>query len=425
MKKKEILHLFLFIVFAGTVLFAVLFFANSSQSYNATLYANENKEIENSQIVATPPSEDPTVPKVVVATHHAIPEMVKALYITKWVTANQKSRERIEGIADRTEVNAVVIDIKDYSGKISFTVTDPALVALGSAENDIPNIRAIINELHAKNIYVIGRISTFQDPYLTEKHPEWAIVKKSDGTVWKDRKGLSFLDPANQHVWDYIVGLAKESYENGFDEINFDYVRYPSDGDIKNIDYKLVTDANGVKTTRADNLETFFKYLSSNLKTSVPNLKTSADLFGLVTSARDDLGIGQVLEKALPYFDYIAPMVYPSHYGDGEYGIAHPASEPYEIITHALADAKIKIEKFKTDLTKPEELRNRVSFSQIRPWIQDFNLGAKYTTDMVKLELKAAYDTGVNSWMIWDPANKYHEDALEKNPEITPQTTIQ
>ena len=407
--------MFLLVIFAGAVLIAVLFFVDSTESYDASIYASENTEdVLGAQEVAPLPVVDPTLPVIVAATHIPEPSTVKALYITKWVAGNTKSRERIIGIADRTEINAVVIDIKDYSGKVSFPLTDPALVALGSGERSIPNIREIINALHAKNIYVIGRISTFQDPYMTGTHPEWAVLRKSDGMVWKDRKGLSFLDPANPKVWEYIVALAKESYENGFDEINFDYIRYPSDGDIKNIDYKLVTDANGVKTTRADNLETFFKYLSTNLKTSVPELKTSADLFGLVTSARDDLGIGQVLEKALPYFDYIAPMVYPSHYNKGEYGIANPAADPYQIILHAMNDAKNKIEKFKNDLTNPEDIRNSISYTQIRPWIQDFDLGAKYTTDMVKLELKAAKDAGVESWMVWDPANKYHEDAFEK-----------
>ncbi len=407
MKKQGKLHFILIVTLSAAVVLIAAFFIIPAQSYksdSAVQQVNSNTSTQTGeQALASSPTNGIATPTVIQATHIPIPDAVKAIYITKWVAGSTKARTRIEGILDTTEANAVVIDIKDYSGKISFRVSDPTLMAENSAENDIPNIRAIINELHAKNVYVIGRVSTFQDPYMTARHPDWAIEKKSDGTVWKDRKGLSFLDPANKHVWDYLVALAEESHNDGFDEINFDYIRYPSDGDIKNIDYKLTTDANGVKTTRADTLENFFKYLSSTLKTDAPDLKISADFFGLVTTeTTNDLGIGQVLEKGLLYFDFIAPMVYPSHFAPDTYGYKDPASKPYEIISYSMKKA---VERTKAMGLDPNKLR---------PWLQDFNLGAKYTTDMVKLEIKAVQDSGLSSWMMWDPNNIYHSDAFAK-----------
>ena len=336
-----------------------------------------------------------------VVTHLTTPKPVRALYMSSWIASGRTNRDKLIKMVDETEANALVIDIKDATGKISFLVDDPYLQNLGSAENRIRDIVPLIQELHDKGIYVIGRVAVFQDPYMTEKHPDWAIKKLSDGTVWKDRKGLSFLDPANQNVWGYAVAIGKAAYAIGFDEINFDYIRYPSDGNIKDIDYKL---EEGKK--RADNIEAFWAYLHDHMK-SEANIPISADLFGLVTTATDDLGIGQVLERALPHFDYIGPMVYPSHYASGYQNIAKPATKPYEVVLSSMQGAKKKIDAMLADPNVSPDIKARISFNQIRPWLQDFDLGATYTADMVKLQMKAVYDSGLDSWMMWDPANTY------------------
>lgn len=352
----------------------------------------------NPEPVAT---ETPAEPAKPVVTHLATPKPVRAIYMSSWIASGRTNRDKIIKMIDDTEVNAVVIDIKDATGKISFLVDDPYLTDLGSPENRIRDIVPLIQELHDKGIYVIGRVAVFQDPYMTAKHPDWAIKKLSDGSVWKDRKGLSFLDPANQNVWDYAIAIGKASYAVGFDEINFDYIRYPSDGNIRDIDYKL---EEGKK--RADNVEAFWKYLHDHMK-SENNIPISADLFGLVTTATDDLGIGQVLERALPHFDYIGPMVYPSHYASGYQNIAKPATKPYEVVLSSMQGAKKKIDAMLADPNIPEDVKSHISFNQIRPWLQDFDLGATYTADMVKLQMKAVYDSGLDSWMMWDPANTY------------------
>lgn len=343
----------------------------------------EVNDVQNTPILSIP------------VTHIKTPEVVKAIYLSAWVAGNPKYRDPLIKLIDSTELNAIVIDVKDSTGRVSFTTLDESVNKTGSVENRIANIQSLISILHSKNIYVIGRVAVFQDPFMTKLKPEWSITKKSDGTVWKDRKGLSFLDPANKNVWDYTVRVGKVAYAMGFDEINFDYIRYPSDGNLKDINYHITPPA-----TRADNMENFFKYLSSEMKKE-ENIPISGDLFGLTTEVNDDMGIGQVWEKAIPHFDFLAPMVYPSHYPPGTAGFKNPAEHPYEIIDRAMEGA-IK----KTNTVPGQKI------AKIRPWIQDFNLGATYTKDMVKAQIKGVYDNNLTSWMIWDPRNKYPSTAL-------------
>jgi hypothetical protein len=332
---------------------------------------------------------------LVPVTHINTPENVRALYMSGWVAGSTDFRNSLVKIVDETELNAVVIDIKDSTGRISFHTDDPEIEAIGSSENRIKNIRTLTALLHSKNIYIIGRISVFQDPYLTKLKPEWAIKKLSDGSVWKDKKGLSFLDPTNKNVHDYVLSIARTSYDLGFDEINLDYIRYPSDGNMKDINYNLKEGK-----TRADNIEAFFKYFSTEIKKDI-NIPISGDLFGLTTEVNNDMGIGQVWEKALPYFDFLCPMVYPSHYPSGHAGYSNPALYPYEVINRALISAVVKTKAIGEDISK------------IRPWLQDFDLGATYTKEMMKAQMKAVYDNGLNSWMLWDPSNKYTPSALK------------
>ena len=327
--------------------------------------------------------------------HIKTPEVVKAIYLSGWVAGSIKHRAPLIKMIDETELNAIVIDVKDSTGRISFPVHDPVLASFGSAEKRIADIDTLIKILHQKNIYVIGRVAVFQDPYMTSHKPEWAVRRKSDGGVWKDRKGLSFLDPTKKEVWDYVIRVANEAYARGFDEINFDYIRYPSDGNMKDINYNL---AEG--KTRADNIETFFIHLASEMKKDA-NIPISGDLFGLTTEVNDDMGIGQIWEKALPHFDFLSPMVYPSHYPSLHMGYKNPALYPYNVIDRALERAILKTQKIAMPIAK------------IRPWLQDFDMGAVYTKEMIQAQIKAVNDNNLTSWMLWDPANKYTSSALK------------
>jgi len=303
-------------------------------------------------------------------------------------------RQKIVDLVDSSKINAVVIDIKDATGRVSFLVNDPVISDTGSPKDLIKDISGLIQTLHEKNIYVIGRISVFQDPYLTKLKPEWAIKTKSTGAVWKDRKGLSFLAPTKQDVWNYVVHLAQYSHNQGFDEINFDYIRFPSDGNISDISYPTSAGS------KSDANEQFFIHLHDEMKNS--EITTSADLFGLTTEARDDMGIGQVLEKALPHFDFIAPMIYPSHYPKGYQGFKNPAEKPYDVVSIAMKKGVERAVALGMDATK------------FRPWIQDFNMGATYTAAMVQDQIRALHEQGIDSYMVWDPANTYTTEAYNK-----------
>jgi len=378
-----------FVVCGVVVYYALPVFSSMVHSNNIEYDINQDLSKEKENVVKV--KEEVLIP----VTHIKTPESVRALYMSSWVAGSDDFRNSLVKIIDETELNAVVIDIKDSTGRISFNIDDTLIKEIGSSENRIKNIRAFTSLLHSKNIYIIGRISVFQDPYLTKLKPEWAIKKSSDGEVWKDKKGLSFLDPTNKNVHEYILSIALNSYKEGFDEINFDYIRYPSDGNMKDINYNL-TDGK----TRADNIEEFFKYISTEIKKN-ENITISADLFGLTTEATDDMGIGQVWEKTIPYFDFVCPMVYPSHYPSSYAGYKNPALYPYEVINRALISAIIKTKNIDQNITK------------IRPWLQDFDLGAVYTKEMIQAQIKAVYDNSLNSWMLWDPANKYTSSALE------------
>lgn len=328
-----------------------------------------------------------------VITHIETPTAVKAVYMTSWVASTPSLREKIIELIDTTEVNSVIIDVVDYTGRISFLVQDPKLAEIGAAENRIRDIDAFIDELHEKEIYVIARIAVFQNPYLAKIWPEDAVKKASDGSVWADRKGITWLDAGSKRVWEHTVMVGNEAYARGFDELNFDYIRFPSDGNMKDIFYPHSEDK-----VKSEVLKSFFTYLDSSFEEK--KIPISADLFGMTTTNKDDLGIGQILEDALLSFDYVCPMVYPSHYPTGWNNYKNPAANPGEIITLAMQGAVDRAKAL------------GVSEHKLRPWLQDFNLGATYTEAMVRAQIDATYSVGLTSWLMWDPSNTYTSGAL-------------
>jgi len=338
-------------------------------------------------------SDDGQAPNIV--SHIKTPDPVRGIYMTSWVAGDKSWREGLIKLIEKTELNSFVIDVKDYTGRISFEVTDPDLKAIGSSENRIPDIREFLNELHSKNIYAIARISVFQDPYLAKKQPELAIKRKDKVTTWKDKKGITWLDPCSQEVWDYTVKIGKEAVNVGFDELNFDYIRFASDGNMKDIYYSHCP----ANFSMSDEIKIFSAYLKEHLRDK--GVPLSIDVFGMITTHTDDLNIGQILEKIEPSFDYICPMVYPSHYPPTFDGFKNPAEHPYEIINEAMASSSARL------------IAASSTPSKLRPWLQDFDLGANYDASMVRKEKQAVYDAGLNSWLLWDSANKYTREALD------------
>lgn len=333
--------------------------------------------------------------KVFVPSYVEIPNELKGIYMTSWTAGTPKLRENLVKLIDDTELNAVVIDIKDYSGKIVFPVDSAELKKYGSEEIRISDLRDFIEELHKKDIYVIGRIAVFQDAYFVKIRPDLAVKNKVGDKVWKDRKGISWIDPGSKEYWDYIILLSNESHKIGFDEINFDYIRFPSDGNMEDISYPWSS-----TTPKTIVLEDFFKYLHTNLKDS--DLKISADLFGMVTTVKNDMGIGQILEKTLPYFDYVSPMVYPSHYPANFQGLSVPEAHPYEVVYYAMKAAVDRAVIASTTIQK------------LRPWLQDFGLKMTYGSKEVREQIKATNDVGLTSWILWSASNRYTRGALNE-----------
>lgn len=351
-----------------------------------------------------------------VVSHVETPEKVKAIYMTSWVASDRKWRAQLVRFIEESEINSVVIDIKDYAGEIVYPVETKELAAFGSEGVRVPDMKEFVADLHARDIYVIGRVAVFQDALMVKKKPEWAVLRSSDGGVWRDRKGISWLDPGNSEVWRYAALIGKDAYAIGFDEINYDYIRYPSDGNMQDIAYPF---AKGRKKTEV--MHDFYAYLAKVFGSERSKIPISADLFGMTTTNTDDLNIGQLLENALPYFDYIAPMVYPSHYPPNFNGWKNPNTVPGEIVkfsmSRAVARANIfeaKEAGFIASTSTPAYVPSGKYAKKLRPWLQDFDYGGDYGEAEVRAQIAGTYASGLDSWMIWDPANRYTRSAYER-----------
>ncbi|MBI2989871.1 MAG: putative glycoside hydrolase [Candidatus Magasanikbacteria bacterium] len=313
----------------------------------------------------------------------------KGLYLTAYSAGNIGTVDKIIDLMDRTELNAVVIDIKDYSGKVLYDSNLLMVNTLKTEENRIGDLGALIKKFHEHDIYVIARQTVFQDPILAERKPEWAIKSKKGG-LWRDNLGLAWVDPTEQGVWRYNVALTKEAIRLGFDEINFDYVRFPSDGNIS-----LVVYSNGAQK-RHEIMKAFFSYLDEQLS-DLPAW-ISIDMFGFVMERYDGMSIGQRLEDAVDYVDYISPMMYPSHYPTGHLGLANPAEHPAAVIDNGM---KKGIGFFQDKRAK------------LRPWIQAFHLGAYYDADKIRAEIDTVEQYTKGGWLLWNAANRYTEAGLK------------
>jgi hypothetical protein len=326
------------------------------------------------------------------------PAVVKGVYYTRWSAGIRSRIDYLVDLKKTTEMNAVVIDLKDYSGRVLYRMDVPQAEKYGAEHPTVKDIDTLIGRLHQEGIYVIGRVTVFQDPVLAEAHPELA-VKNADGPgLWLDRKGLAWIDPGCKAAWDYNAAIAADARRRGFDELNFDYVRFPSDGHLKNMRFPC-TEA---KTPKRDVIRKFFGHMRQKLD----GTPISVDLFGLATVNEDDLGIGQIIEDGYTDFDAVCPMVYPSHFAKQFLGFENPAEHPYDVVDYSIQKAAAR-------LAKLAPARSKV---KLRPWLQDFNLGAKYDAKMVEAEIKAVKDAlgdRYAGYLMWSPSNVYTREALK------------
>jgi hypothetical protein len=288
--------------------------------------------------------------------------------------------------------------VKDENGEIGFVPASVPLAKKIGAARPFYQPRAAVRQAKERGLYVIGRVVVFEDPVLSRERPEHAL-KNPDGSVWRNRAGLGWTNPYDTRVWQYNVDIAVAAARAGFDEIQFDYIRFPSDGDLTQIVYP-----GRLPEAKGETISRFLAYAGKRLHPL--GVRVSADVFGL--AAKHDLGIGQVPRRISKHLDAIYPMVYPSHYMPGEYDIADPNAAPGLTVAKSLRSFRVALKGRKTKLV---------------PWLQDFSLGRTYTIDDVKEQIDAARRQGARGFLLWNPSGLYTSRVLGEAPRV-PKSSI-
>lgn len=329
--------------------------------------------------------------------------IVRALYLNRWRAQSWPAMHHFIAIADSTEINGFVIDMKDEFG-LNYRTTNKDFAKNAGFSTKVPNLKALLDTLHAHSILAIARMVVFKDSVTARVHPDWTI-RKTDGTAWRDKQGLSWVNPYEKSLWEYNIGVAEELVRMGFDEIQFDYIRFPEP--YQSLGPQVFPNSKGVQ--KPDVLAAYLK--EAKAKLNALGVRSTADVFGFVTTVRGALEIGQWWEKLSPEADVLLPMVYPSHFPRGSLGIERPNFEPYNIIKISLDSARVR-----------DEALHITSAEHVRPWIQAFTLpGMKpvYGPEQIKQQKQAIYDAGYDGWVMWSAGSHYDFfiPALEKTLE--------
>jgi hypothetical protein len=326
------------------------------------------------------------------------PDSMRALYVNAWAAGSHDRMSELIRIADATEVNAFIIDIKESDTFLTYDSTAIATVKeIGGDQRPATKwLPELIDTLNAHGIYTVARIVVFKDRMLAEKKPEYAI-RHTNGGLWRDKKGGAWVNPYDKRVWDYNIAIAKEALDMGFGELQWDYVRFP---DVTNTMRATMVYPGANGKSRQDNIRDFILYSKAQL--AEYKVAVTADVFGLVTHDEGDVQIGQHWETVITAADAVLPMVYPSHYASGHYGFAKPGLVPYNLIRVSLTDAVVRT-AFVKDSAK-------VAVGEIRPWLEAMSIrGLSYGSREVRQQIQATYDAGLKSWALWNPGSKYAE----------------
>jgi len=329
---------------------------------------------------------------------------IKGIYVSGYVAGLSSRMDDLLKLSDETEVNAFVINVKNDSGLVCFNMDHPEAEEVGARRKVIPDIDVLMNRLYEHNVYPIARIVAFKDPYLASNKSAYAI-KNKDGSLWK-YKGLPWLNPYNKDVWKYVVDVAKEAAKVGFKEIQFDYIRFEATRQLKNADFG---ETNGL--TREEIILEFIDYAMKELEPF--GVKVSADVFGIIINSEIDAKtIGQDYIEMAKRLDVICPMVYPSHYGRGFFGIPagkHSDLYPYETIFGSMEDSNEELAVIEGEK------------AIVRPWLQAFTasyLGKGnymvYGKEAIRAQIDATYDAGLSEWILWNAGINYNEKAFLK-----------
>lgn len=338
------------------------------------------------------------------------PVKVRGIYVSAYVAGTEEMMDSIISQMEQTELNAVVIDVKDDNGRVTFQMDSPLVQELGACVNYIPDMKKLVDKLKEHQFYLIARIPAFRDPFLADSRQEWCC-RLADGSVYRDRNHLAWVNPYRKEVWDYLVEIGKKAGEAGFDEIQFDYIRFCTEKGMQNV---VFDDADTQGKSRQEIILEFVQYAYDQL--AKEGLFVSADVFGAVIGGGEDgEAVGQDYAKMAASLDYICPMIYPSHYGDGCFGIAHPDTQPYDTVFAALSASQKDLEQIS------EEEKKAV----VRPWLQDFTASylthyIPYKDQQVSEQIQAVYDAGYEEWILWNAAVNYHYNGVHAGNESHP-----
>jgi hypothetical protein len=324
---------------------------------------------------------------------------VRGLHVTGWIAGGRKSFGKLVDLVNKTELNALCIDVKDSDGILSYDTDVPLERKIRASHHAIGSIDRVTKTMADNNIYSIARIAVFKDPVLANGRTDLAI-HRAGGGLWRDRTGTGWANPYSKEVWDYNIDLAIDAAKHGFREIQWDYVRFPSDGSVSATVYPGKD-----KRTESEVIGEFLKYARARLEPY--NVVVSADIFGLTSLVGHDMGIGQTVKLIAENVDYICPMVYPSHYAHHEYGIPNPNTAPYETVRLSLGDHLESVQGTK---------------AKVRPWLQDFSLyGVHYGRNEVMAQRRAAAEMGLTEFILWNPRCVFTESALSTDPLKPPK----
>ena len=330
------------------------------------------------------------------------PLTVRAAYLTYYGVADRGIRERVLSLTERTELNAVVVDVKGDRGLIPYRTEVPMALAAGAqGPVIIKDFEGMVADWKGRGLYTIARIVAFKDNVLAQYRPDLAVIDTRNGKPWTDNEKLAWVDPTREEVWDYLIAVAKEAARKGFDEVQFDYVRFPTDGRLSAARYSRAI-------TPEVRITTISGFLARARRELGPTgVYLAADVFGYTAFNDNDTDIGQRVEELAPHLDYLSPMVYPSGYHRGIPGFRNPVEHPYEIVRESVR------------LTRK---RTTHAVVEVRPWIQDFRDYAYdkriFGVKEVRAQMRGADEAGATGWMLWNPRNDYTADALRPKPVV-------
>lgn len=318
----------------------------------------------------TPPAKELEAPQIAKTRTFARPEFVRGIYLTAWTAGEKDKRDALIKLVNDTEINAMVIDIRD-TGTVFWRTGIKDIEESKAQQVAVTKPEELMDLLEKNKIYPIARIACFLDDYVTVKYPERA-VQTTEGKIWRDRAKHAWLDPYNKKNWEMLANLATFAMDLGFQEIQLDYVRFPSEGKVAGTVYPAKKDWPDKDVVPGDVIVAFANHIREKVKTR--KLEISADVFGIISSGNFDQGIGQTIDKISKPFDVICPMIYPSHFAKGEYGVKEPNKNPYDITFKSLRDYRAKLPEMK-----------------VRPWLQDFSIyGVTYGKKEVQSQILAA-----------------------------------